>query len=327
MIGNWDFTSWPLIVTPDRPRTALEEWVLPNRDEIQRQLTVSKAILFRGFRNKDGFGSIADSFFDRCLKYTYRSTHRTDLGQDLYTATEYPKSLSILQHCENSYQRDWPMKLLFHCVEPASKGGRTPLADMTKVTAMIPAQIKDEFERKKVRYTRNYRPGVDLPWQEVFGTSSKAEVERFCVENELVYRWTADGLKTMQVCQAFASHPITGEKIWFNQAHLFHLSALDPASQKMMLAVFGESGLPRNSYFGDGSAIGVDVLDQIRLTFDRNKVCFEWQEGDVLLIDNMQVSHGREPFEGHRRVLVCMAEPYSEFGRRRFAGAASAGRS
>ena len=218
------------------------------------------------------------------------------------------------------------MKLLLHCVEPASKGGRTPLADMTKVTAMIPVDIKQEFERKKVRYTRNYRPGVDLPWQEVFGTSSKAEVEEFCAEKELAYEWTADGLKTVQVCQAFASHPVTGEIVWFNQAHLFHISALDPASQRMMLALFGEAGLPRNAYFGDGSAIGTDVLDPIRLAFECNKVLFEWQEGDVLLIDNMQVSHGREPFEGQRRMLVCMAEPYSEV-ERRFAESTSAERS
>src|SRR5713226_777435 len=136
MTGNWDLSSLPLIITADQPRTTLEEWAFPNRDKVQRQLTVSKAILFRGFRNKDGFASIADGFFDLRLKYTYRSTPRTELGQHLYTATEYPKSLSIPQHCENSYQRDWPMKLLFFCAEPASKGGRTPLADMTKVTAM-----------------------------------------------------------------------------------------------------------------------------------------------------------------------------------------------
>lgn len=324
MTASVDISAWPLIITPDQPQTVLEDWVSANRDGLERQVTASKAILFRGFRSKNGFESIADSFFDRRLNYTYRSTPRTDLGQNLYTVTEYPKQLSIPQHCENAYQRDWPMKLLFHCVEPASRGGRTTLAEMTKVTAMIPAAIKDEFERKKVRYVRNYRAGVDLPWEEVFGTSSKGEVERFCVENDLEYQWTEGGLKTMQVCQAFASHPITGEKIWFNQAHLFHLSALDPASQKMMLAFFGEGGLPRNSYFGDGSAIGGDVLDQIRAAFDHNKLLFEWRKGDVLLIDNMQVSHGRDPFEGNRRVLVCMAEPYSEAERRRFAGSASA---
>jgi alpha-ketoglutarate-dependent taurine dioxygenase len=312
MTGSRNVSAFPLIIAPDHPRITLKEWLIPRRDWIHRKLTVSKAILFRGFRNQDGFASIADSFFERRLKYIYRSTPRTDLGEHLYTATDYPKSLSIPQHCENAYQRDWPMKLLFYCEAPASKGGQTPLADLIQVTAMIPVEIKDEFERKKVKYRRNYRPGVDLPWQQVFGTSSQAEVEQFCKKNDLTYRWTTDGLQTEQVCEAFASHPITGDKIWFNQAHLFHISALDPALQKMMLDVFGESGLPRNSYYGDGSPISADIIDRIRSAFDHNKVSFEWQQGDVLLIDNMQVSHGRDPYEGDRRVLVCMAEPYSE---------------
>ncbi|HEX8114620.1 MAG TPA: TauD/TfdA family dioxygenase, partial [Kofleriaceae bacterium] len=308
MTDNLD-TAWPLVIGPDEPQAVLEDWVAANRDRLGSQLIECKAILFRGFRARGGFESIANSFFDRRLNYTYRSTPRTDVGQNLYTATEYPKQLSIPQHCENAYQRDWPMRLLLYCAEPASKGGRTPLADMTKVTAMIAPEIREQFARKRVRYVRNYRTGVDLPWQEVFGTTSKAEVEKFCVEHDMEYQWTESGLRTIQVCQALATHPISGEQVWFNQAHLFHLSALDAASQKMLLSYFGEAGLPRNAYFGDGTPIAVDVLDQIRAAHDRNKVSFEWQRGDVLLIDNMLVCHGRDPFDGSRRVLVCMAEP------------------
>jgi alpha-ketoglutarate-dependent taurine dioxygenase len=38
---------------------------------------------------------------------------------------------------------------------------------------------------------------------------------------------------------------------------------------------------------------------------------FDWQQGDVLLQDNMSVAHAREPFSGERVVAVGMAEPYS----------------
>jgi hypothetical protein len=34
----------------------------------------------------------------------------------------------------------------------------------------------------------------------------------------------------------------------------------------------------------------------------------DWVAGDVLLIDNVLVAHGRRPFEGSRRVLVAMSD-------------------
>jgi alpha-ketoglutarate-dependent taurine dioxygenase len=36
-------------------------------------------------------------------------------------------------------------------------------------------------------------------------------------------------------------------------------------------------------------------------------VIFPWSAGDVLILDNMLMMHGRQPYEGERRVLVAMA--------------------
>jgi hypothetical protein len=35
--------------------------------------------------------------------------------------------------------------------------------------------------------------------------------------------------------------------------------------------------------------------------------------GDILLVDNMLMGHGRNSFVGPRKVLVAMAEPYDSF--------------
>jgi alpha-ketoglutarate-dependent taurine dioxygenase len=121
-----------------------------------------------------------------------------------------------------------------------------------------------------------------------------------------------DRLTTKHVCQAIAAHPQTGDAVWFNQAHLFHVTSLDDASRALLLQHFGESGLPRNAYYGDGSPIEPEVLDDIREAYERETVVFPWQAGDLLLVDNMRTAHGRQPFEGTRQVLAGMAERHGQ---------------
>lgn len=159
-------------------------------------------------------------------------------------------------------------------------------------------------------YVRNYS-NIDLPWEEVFQTHDKNEVEAYCKANNILAEWTPNGLRTKQINQATLVHPATNDKLWFNQAHLFHVSNLDSELREDLIAILGEDNLPRNTYFGDGSPIDPKVLDVIREVYDKTKISFDWQENDLLLLDNMLYTHGREPFEGKRKVLVGMAKEYS----------------
>ena len=47
----------------------------------------------------------------------------------------------------------------------------------------------------------------------------------------------------------------------------------------------------------------------LREAYRRETVSFPWQKGDLLMLDNMLVAHGRAPFSGPRQILVGMAEP------------------
>lgn len=57
------------------------------------------------------------------------------------------------------------------------------------------------------------------------------------------------------------------------------------------------------------------MLDHIRRAYEVETYRFQWQRGDVLLLDNMLVSHShshsRTPFTGKRQVLVAMGMPFS----------------
>jgi hypothetical protein len=97
---------------------------------------------------------------------------------------------------------------------------------------------------------------------------------------------------------------------WFNHATFFHVTTLATDLQEGLLAMFGEDGLPTNTYYGDGEPIPTDVMDHLRATYRAASVRFDYHRDDVLVVDNMTAAHGREPFTGPRRIAVAMAEAY-----------------
>jgi alpha-ketoglutarate-dependent taurine dioxygenase len=294
----------------------LLEFVQAHRDSLLDRLLAHGALLFRGFAVKDAqeFDGFITAVSPQRMDYVYGSTPRKSLGNGIFTATEYPPNLEIPLHNESSYQKTWPLKIALCCLVSAASYGETPIADIRQVSAAIGPRLMDKFERRRVQYVRHYRPFIDVSWQEVFQTEDRNALASFCEEHEIQYEWLdSETLFTSQICQGVASHPISGERVFFNQAHLFHLSSLGEDAAKAFSALYG-SRVPRQTYFGNGEEISIEDLTTIREAFDRAKLIFPWQSGDVLLADNMQVAHGRRPFKGVRKVIAALMEPYSERG-------------
>jgi hypothetical protein len=301
----------PLIVRPAVEQLDLIEWAAANADFIESYLLRNGAILFRdfGLSTADEFERLIQSVSGPLLDYSYRSTPRHVVSGRIYSSTEYPAHQTIPLHNENSYTRNWPMKLSFFSLQVAEKGGETPLADARKIYDKVPAEIRECFVGKGLMYVRNYGTGLDLPWQEVFQTSSKAVVEAYCHKARLEFEWIGeDQVRTRQRAQAVEVHRRTGELVWFNQAHLFHVSRLPVEVSDWLLSAYGEPNLPRNVYFGDGSPIESAMLDEIMRVYDEQAIVFPWRAGDVLMLDNMLTAHGRRPFVGKRKVVVGIAE-------------------
>ena len=290
----------------------INQWAAEHHALVEELYSLHGAVLLRGFRVADdhAFYRFSTLFTDAMMDYTESSTPRTKVTDKVYTSTEYPRDEFIPMHNEHSYSNHWPQKIWFHCVTKAAQGGQTPLADSRKVLEAISENTRQRFEEKGVMYVRNFGEQVDLPWSEVFQTTDQREVEAYCDQHGIRYEWTQHGLRTTQVCQGIVPHPRTGELLWFNQAHLFHVSNLAEEVQAYLLDRHGEENLPRNTYYGDGTPLEDEVLTEIRNAFDQCLITFDWAAGDIIMLDNMLYAHGRFPFEGPRKVLVSMAEPY-----------------
>jgi hypothetical protein len=135
----------------------------------------------------------------------------------------------------------------------------------------------------------------------------RADVDRFCRNRGILAEWLDDDtLRTTEICQATAVHPVTGKIVWLNQAHLFHVSSLNTLTRQALLELMDERDLPRNAYLGDGSPISDEELAQVRAAYEAETIAFRWQDGDVLMLDNLAMAHGRFGYEGPRELLVAM---------------------
>ncbi len=319
MISDSNIKSWylkpeengPIVLEAKGKAFNPFEWVEENKYLLEDMLLKQGGLILRNFNlhSVSEFNRIVQSFTPELLEYVYRSTPRKKLGGKIYTATEYPAERVIPLHNENSYSKSWPYKIFFFSVIVASEGGETPIADSRNVYKRIDQQVRSKFENHGVMYIRNYTRGIDLNWQEVFQTERKEEAERYCKEHQIEFEWKegAPELTTRQACQATLIHPVSGEPVWFNQAHLFHISALDEESRLSLIKELGEENLPRNALYGNGELIEEEALNHIREAYNQEKIKFRWHKGDIMILDNILMAHGRETYKGERKVAVAMA--------------------
>jgi alpha-ketoglutarate-dependent taurine dioxygenase len=310
----FDGSSGPLLIEPSDGQRDLADVTSGAARRLAADLLEHGAILFRGFRVEavQHFDAFVWALGMHRLDYMYRSTPRTAVGDRIFTATEYPASQEIPLHNENAYQRRWPLEIALCCLVPATAGGETPISSMRAVTRQIGLPLIEKFATEGVRYVRHYHPYADLPWQRVFQTEDRATMARYCQEQDIELEWLpGDVLRTAQRCQGTTRHPATGEEIFFNQAHLFHVSSLGEEASASMASVFGSDRLPRQAFYGSGQDIPRDTLTQVRTGFAANAVSFKWRAGDVLLLDNLQYAHGRRAYQGARKVLAALLDSSS----------------
>ncbi|MEW2163780.1 TauD/TfdA family dioxygenase [Streptomyces sp. NPDC007084] len=292
--------------------TAAADWIDTYRDALRRVLTRHGSLYLRGLpvRTAADFALVRDALFAERAKYQEKATPRSDFGDDVFSSTDLPPAQAIRMHNENSYTLTFPGLLLFGCLTAPAEGGATPVADVRRVLAELPADLVDRFRRHGWSLVRNYAEHISLDWRTAFATDSRADVERYCAANAIDVTWGDDDtLRTRQVRSATVHHPETGEEVWFNHVAFWSEWALDPDIRDVLVGEFGRDGLPFGTALGDGTPLTPEEVAVLDAVYERATVRRAWRPGDLLLVDNVLTAHGRDPFRGDRKIVVGMGEP------------------
>lgn len=309
----FDDPEGAVIIEAQIPGISLADWSRDKLEYINDILYKQGAILYRGFatKNDQDFVDFMETFPYSRINYLERSTPRKEISKSVYTSTMYPPEEVIALHNENSAAMTIALKLWFFCCKPSEVGGATPIANSRRILNAIDKEVLGKFKTLGWKLVRNYGNNMGYSWKAAFDGMPKEEIEKYFNANNVSYEWKNDGgLRTEQTRPATILHPKTGVESWFNHMSFWHRDNLPAEVLSQMLNQFGDDGLPFDTFYGDGTVIPTEVAHHIRDAYLKEKKLFTWMKGDVLYLDNIMTSHGRETFKGDRVVRVAMADAH-----------------
>lgn len=283
-----------------------------NRTAVDELIAEHGAVLVRGLGLRDRDTAIAAISEVITRPYFEREgfAPRERYAEGFYSSSAWPPDQPMCMHHEVSHAQEVPSLLAFCCLTAPASGGVTGVADARLVLRDLPAELVERFDRHGWELVRSYNEFVGVPWAEAFGERDPAAVEKYCRDNDIEFLWDNEGgLRTTQRRSAIVRHPRSGERCWFNQIAFLNEWTMDPAVREYLTMEFGDDGLPFNTNYGDGNPLDAAAVDAINEVYERHTLREPWQQGDLLLVDNIRMAHSREPYSGAREILVAMGRP------------------
>ena len=300
--------AFPLVLMPSHDAVDFDE-IAQQREALMSLLAIHGAIVFRGC------GVTGAARFDRFVSafglenFPYNESLSNAVRRNrtprIFTANEAPCDVEIFLHHEMAQTPIFPRYLFFCCEQPAEVGGATPLCRsdvlLQRLQASMPRFIK-LCRQKGARYSlimpaaADQASGQGRSWRETLGVESSDAAEVRLDSLQYQWQWLPDEcLAVTTPALPLVRETSVGQEVFFNQLIAAFCGWRDQRNQQN-----------RSVTYGDGSTIDEEDLKAAteiayELSFDLN-----WQMGDVALIDNDRVMHGRRPFQGQRSVLASL---------------------
>lgn len=288
---------------------SLAVFMAANKAEIDTGLSTSGTVLFRGFDVPDpnALDAAIEAYGEAGFSYAESLSNavRVNVTPRVFTANEAPPNVTIFLHHEMAQTPIYPSKLFFHCEIAPTTGGATPICRSDALMRALESsrpELANRFEAKGLRYTHTMpnapdpKSGQGRSWRDTLSVSDKPGAEARLTQLGYEWHWLDDDLLrvTSPVLDAVKTLP-DGRKVFFNQLIAAFRGWKDARNDPNKSITYGD-GVPVDP---EDMAEIIDMADA--LTFD-----LDWQAGDVALLDNFQVMHGRRPFSGKRRVLASL---------------------
>ena len=140
--------------------------------------------------------------------------------------------------------------------------------------------------------------GQGRSWQKTLAACTKVEAEKKLITLGYAWEWVDkdDLVVSTRVFQAI-KRLASGKKSFFNQVLAASLGWKKNSSLALPPVVFG-----------NGTLISEESIQLISEAAESLTLLRKWSDGDILIVDNHKIMHGRKPFSGSkkREILVSL---------------------
>ncbi|MCC5648103.1 TauD/TfdA family dioxygenase [Nostoc sp. CHAB 5824] len=306
-------------------------WLSEHKPEVNQILNKHSGILLRGFHKLTtaaDFEQVVSAITANLMDYIGGASPRKVVQGKIMTASEIPANYSIPLHQEMSYTSNPPERIAFFCQVQPTSGGHTTVGDMRTITQRIDPVVRERFKQKQgVQLRRNLPtqdnidkiPGVLKSWAEVLNTTDRIEAQDIADKRGWKIEWLSDESMHLwqEILPATKKHPVTGDEVWFNQAHMFAPAAclkwarkdgLFDLVQRLEIAIKMYPELLDQVFYGDGTPVDNEDVLHIFDVLDDSAIPIYWHSSDVLILDNILAAHGRTAFNGKRMILTALID-------------------
>lgn len=316
----------PLFIEPNAGRFGSFDdvlaWVDAHRVELDRLIVEHAGVWLRGFpiATAEEFNTLMGKFPPFEGGYVGGGSPRKKITGQVLESTQLAEEYKITLHSEMSYVRRYPKRIAFFCKQASPVGGETIIGSMRHFMQRLPTELREKLEKHKIRSVRNLAPAgtskgkavsehPDLVgWDVSFYTDSKEQVEAECRRLDVECIWNEDGsLTVVGYTDPFAVHPQTGERIYRTNIHTngkiagAKYAGLDEA-------LLSKQKMPSGYTLDTGEGLSAEEVQAIADTFNSIEIAWPWENGDVMILDNLLCVHGRNPFSGQREILTALLD-------------------